>query len=56
MQAIVDLTNERTSGTFKFQYSLRVPVHKHSEFIPKDKKLAEGIIGSFYCGFAKRYF
>ena len=56
MNAIIDMTNRKSSGTFKFQYSRHRPVNPDPRFIPKDKKLAEKIIGSFFCEFRKKYF
>ena len=56
MQAIVDLTNSKGTGTFKFQYSNHFPVHPNPGFIPKDKRLAEQILGYYFCEFRKKDF
>jgi hypothetical protein len=47
MDVIVDHTNSRGGGTFKFQYSRRVPVKK-DPFIPKDKRIAEEMVAYFF--------
>jgi hypothetical protein len=47
MDAIVDMTNPRGMGTFKFQYSRHAPVDR-TRFIPGGKKLAEPMLTWFF--------
>src|SRR3989442_9307450 len=55
MDVIVDMTNGKSCGTFKFQYSRHYPVKQDPRFVPhNDKKLAEKIVGSYFCQFLER--
>lgn len=47
VDVIVDHTNSRGEGTFKFQYSRRMPV-KEDPFIPKEKHLSEEMVAYFF--------
>jgi|GEM_PF-1382869 len=55
MDIIVNGSNGNGHGTFKFQYSRRIPVKEDPRFVPhNDKKLAENILGTFFCEFLRR--
>jgi len=56
MYALVDMTNAKPFGTFKFQYSKYYQVNK-DKFVPMDdKKLAEQILGWFFGESLRRHF
>lgn len=57
MDVIVNGINGKGHGTFKFQYSRYAPVKNDSRFVPhNDKKLAENILGSYFCDFLRRHY
>ncbi|MEP7376832.1 MAG: hypothetical protein ABI675_25765 [Chitinophagaceae bacterium] len=57
MDMIINGMNGKGFGTMKFQYSRRQPVKPDPRFIPHDdKKLAENILGSFFCQFLGKQF
>lgn len=49
--SISDLTNGKSFGTFKFQYSKYSPVHPEPGIVPKNKIDAENFIGMVFCQF-----
>ncbi len=56
ISSISDLTNGKSFGTFKFQYSKYSPVHPEPEIVPKNKVDAENFIGMVFCQFLTIHF
>src|SRR5665647_906002 len=54
--SISDMTNGKSFGTFKFQFSKYSPVHPEPGIVPKNKVDAENFIAMCYCQFLTRHF